>query len=105
MVLKRYIPIGIVAFFGSLTLFGWFIDNESIESIYSLNTCKFCLVSCSVEHSSSNHPQTKTKIMGGQGSQGGDPSGNNNRNRSRSRDRDRRQDQILESLDYGISFV
>ena len=32
MVLKRYIPIGIVAFFGSLTLFGWFIENESIES-------------------------------------------------------------------------
>ena len=32
MVLKRYIPIGIVAFFGSLTLFGWFIDNESIEA-------------------------------------------------------------------------
>jgi len=31
MVLKRYIPIGIVAFFGSLTLFGWFIENESIE--------------------------------------------------------------------------
>ena len=31
MVLKRYIPIGIVAFFGSLTLFGWFIDNESVE--------------------------------------------------------------------------
>ena len=32
MFLKRYIPIGIVAFFGSLTLFGWFIENESIES-------------------------------------------------------------------------
>ncbi|HIF29991.1 MAG TPA: hypothetical protein EYQ76_04030 [Candidatus Marinimicrobia bacterium] len=32
MLLKRYIPIGIVAFFGSLTLFGWFIENESIES-------------------------------------------------------------------------
>ncbi len=32
MVLKRYIPIGIVAFFGSLTLFGWFTDNESIEA-------------------------------------------------------------------------
>ena len=32
MGLKRYIPIGIVAFFGSLTLFGWFIDNESIEA-------------------------------------------------------------------------
>ena len=32
MILKRYIPIGIVAFFGSLTLFGWFIDNESIEA-------------------------------------------------------------------------
>ena len=32
MFLKRYIPIGIVAFFGSLTLFGWFIDNESIEA-------------------------------------------------------------------------
>ena len=31
MFLKRYIPIGIVAFFGSLTLFGWFIDNESVE--------------------------------------------------------------------------
>ena len=32
MFLKRYIPIGIVGFFGSLTLFGWFIDNESIEA-------------------------------------------------------------------------
>jgi hypothetical protein len=32
MLLKRYIPIGIVGFFGSLTLFGWFIDNESIEA-------------------------------------------------------------------------
>ena len=32
MFLKRYIPIGIVAFFGSLTLFGWFIDNESVEA-------------------------------------------------------------------------
>jgi len=32
MILKRYIPIGIVAFFGSLTLFGWFIENESIEA-------------------------------------------------------------------------
>jgi|TARA_Y100000389_G_scaffold45037_2_gene39806 hypothetical protein len=32
MLLKRYIPIGIVAFFGSLTLFGWFIDNKSIEA-------------------------------------------------------------------------
>ena len=32
MILRRYIPIGIVAFFGSLTLFGWFIENESIEA-------------------------------------------------------------------------
>ena len=32
MFLKRYIPIGIVAFFGSLTLFGWFIDSESVEA-------------------------------------------------------------------------
>ncbi|MDG1089857.1 MAG: hypothetical protein P8P37_03250 [Candidatus Marinimicrobia bacterium] len=32
MFLKRYIPIGIVAFFGSLTLFGWFINNESVEA-------------------------------------------------------------------------
>jgi hypothetical protein len=32
MFLKRYIPIGIVAFFGSLTLFGWFIDNEAVEA-------------------------------------------------------------------------
>ncbi|MDC3287419.1 hypothetical protein OAV00_00610, partial [Candidatus Marinimicrobia bacterium] len=32
MFLKRYIPIGIVAFFGSLTLFGWFIDNKSVEA-------------------------------------------------------------------------
>ena len=32
MFLKRYIPIGIVAFFGSLTLFGWFIENESVEA-------------------------------------------------------------------------
>lgn len=32
MFLKRYIPIGIVAFFGSLTLFGWFIDNETVEA-------------------------------------------------------------------------
>ena len=30
--LRRYIPIFIVAFFGSLTLFGWFIDNDSIEA-------------------------------------------------------------------------
>ena len=32
MFLKRYIPIGIVAFFGSLTLFGWFINNEAVEA-------------------------------------------------------------------------
>ena len=32
MIWKRYIPIAIVGFFGSLTLFGWFIENESIKA-------------------------------------------------------------------------
>ncbi|HIC83276.1 MAG TPA: hypothetical protein EYO99_02820 [Candidatus Marinimicrobia bacterium] len=32
MIWKRYIPIAIVGFFGSLTLFGWFIENEGIKS-------------------------------------------------------------------------
>ena len=32
MLLKRYIPIAIVAFFGALTLSAWFIDNETIET-------------------------------------------------------------------------
>ena len=32
MILKRYIPIAIVGFFGSLTLFGWFIESEGIKA-------------------------------------------------------------------------
>ena len=32
MVLRRYIPIFIVGFFGSFTLFGWFINNETVEA-------------------------------------------------------------------------
>ena len=32
MVLRRYIPILIVGFFGSFTLFGWFIKNETVEA-------------------------------------------------------------------------
>ena len=32
MLLKRYIPVAIVAFFGALTLSAWFIDNETIET-------------------------------------------------------------------------
>ena len=32
MIWKRYIPIAIVGFFGSLTLFGWFIENEGIKA-------------------------------------------------------------------------
>jgi len=35
MLLKRYIPIAIVAFFGALTLSAWFIDNETIETFVS----------------------------------------------------------------------
>jgi len=32
MVLRRYIPIFIVGFFGSFTLFGWFVNNETVEA-------------------------------------------------------------------------
>ncbi len=32
MVLRRYIPILIVGFFGSFTLFGWFINSETVEA-------------------------------------------------------------------------
>ena len=32
MILRRYIPILIVGFFGSFTLFGWFINNETVEA-------------------------------------------------------------------------
>ena len=32
MFLRRTIPIFIVGFFGSFTLFGWFIENESIKA-------------------------------------------------------------------------
>ena len=32
MIWKRYIPIAIVGFFGSLTLFGWFIESEGIKA-------------------------------------------------------------------------
>ena len=32
MFLRRTIPIFIVGFFGAFTLFGWFIENESIEA-------------------------------------------------------------------------
>ena len=49
MFLKRYIPIGIVAFFGSLTLFGWFIDNESVEVISEMNFDIVKVASCSAK--------------------------------------------------------
>jgi len=41
MLLKRYIPIGIVAFFGTLTLSAWFIDNETIETFANDDATQF----------------------------------------------------------------
>ena len=41
MFLKRYIPIGIVAFFGALTLSAWFIDNETIETFANDDATQF----------------------------------------------------------------
>ena len=41
MLLKRYIPIGIVAFFGALTLSAWFIDNETIETFANDDATQF----------------------------------------------------------------
>ena len=41
MILKRYIPIAIVAIFGSLTLSAWFIDNEMIETFANDDATQF----------------------------------------------------------------
>ena len=41
MILKRYIPIAIVAIFGSLTLSAWFIDNETIETYANDDATQF----------------------------------------------------------------
>ena len=41
MLLKRYIPIAIVAFFGALTLSAWFIDNETIETFANDDETQF----------------------------------------------------------------
>ncbi len=41
MLLKRYIPIAIVAFFGALTLSAWFIDNEAIETFANDDATQF----------------------------------------------------------------
>ena len=41
MILKRYIPIAIVAIFGSLTLSAWFIDNETIETFANDDATQF----------------------------------------------------------------
>ena len=41
MLLKRYIPIAIVAFFGALTLSAWFIDNETIETFANDDVTQF----------------------------------------------------------------
>ena len=41
MLLKRYIPISIVAFFGALTLSAWFIDNETIETFANDDATQF----------------------------------------------------------------
>ena len=41
MLLKRYIPIAIVAFFGALTLSAWFIDNETIETFANDDATQF----------------------------------------------------------------
>ena len=41
MLLKRYIPIAIVAFFGALTLSAWFIENEAIETFANDDATQF----------------------------------------------------------------
>ena len=41
MLLKRYIPIAIVAFFGALTLSAWFIDNETTETFANDDATQF----------------------------------------------------------------
>ena len=41
MILRRYIPIAIVAIFGSLTLSAWFIDNETIETFANDDATQF----------------------------------------------------------------
>ena len=41
MLLKRYIPIAIVAFFGVLTLSPWFIHNETIETFANDDPTQF----------------------------------------------------------------
>ena len=41
MLLKRYIPIAIVSFFGALTLSAWFIDNETIETFANDDATQF----------------------------------------------------------------
>lgn len=41
MILKRYIPIAIVAIFGTLTLSAWFIDNETIETFANDDATQF----------------------------------------------------------------
>ena len=41
MIFKRYIPIAIVAIFGSLTLSAWFIDNETIETFANDDATQF----------------------------------------------------------------
>ena len=41
MLLKRYIPIAIVAFFGALTLSACVIDNETIESFANDDATQF----------------------------------------------------------------
>lgn len=41
MLLKRYIPIAIVVFFGALTLSAWFIDNETIETFANDDATQF----------------------------------------------------------------
>tara|TARA_B100000242_G_scaffold232156_1_gene172142 strand:- start:1418 stop:2398 length:981 start_codon:yes stop_codon:yes gene_type:complete len=41
LILKRYIPIAIVAIFGTLTLSAWFIDNETIETFANDDATQF----------------------------------------------------------------
>jgi len=41
VLLKRYIPIAIVSFFGALTLSAWFIDNETIETFANDDATQF----------------------------------------------------------------
>ena len=46
MILKRYIPIAIVAIFGTLTLSAWFIDNETIETFANDDATQFFETEC-----------------------------------------------------------